>query len=49
MMCNTAKMKEGLKKTTIPMLLVSEFPFTKTKLSLTLKSIAGFLKFITIS
>ena len=27
----------------------SEFPFIKTKLSLTLKSIAGFLKFITIS
>ena len=49
MMCNTAQMKESLKKTTIPMLLASEFPLTTTKLSLTLNSIAGFLKFIIIS
>ena len=49
MMCNIAQMKENLKKTTIPMLLVSEFPLTTTKLSLTLKSFVGFLKLITIS
>ena len=42
-------MKESLKKTIIPMLLVSEFPLTTTKLSLKLKLIDGFLKFITIS
>ena len=49
MMCNTVQMKESLKKTTIPMLLVSEFLLTTTKWSQTLKSIAGFLKFITTS
>ena len=46
MMCNTAQMKKSLKKTTIPMVLVSEFSLTTTKLLLTQKSIAGFLKFI---
>ena len=48
-MCSTAQMKESLIKTTIQILLVSEFSLIITKLSLTVMPIAGFLKFFTIS